>query len=136
MSNQRVYSAQPLPSATMVVAPGGGGNRNAKNMPVDSEGRDWSHTKCGCLEDCSTCTSTNLVLRGPPVLVCWEEFKGNKLTITSRILGVLATFVPCVVYGQNKHRYQHLHNQGTPHPDHGGCWSGACWGHAITSICG
>ncbi|KAF8198523.1 PLAC8 family-domain-containing protein [Pholiota molesta] len=88
----------------MVVVPGGGGNRNAMNMPVDADGRDWSHDKCGCMSDCSTC--------------------------------ILATCVPCVIYGQNKHRYQHLHTKGTPHPDHGGCCSGACFGHGITSICG
>lgn len=52
----RVYSAQPLPTGGMVVAPGGGGNRNAMNMPVDADGRDWSHGKCGCMSDCSTCT--------------------------------------------------------------------------------
>lgn len=41
-------------------------------------------------------------------------------------LGVLAWCCPCVVYGQNKKRLEHLNNQGTPDPEHGGCFSGDC----------
>ncbi|EDR06888.1 uncharacterized protein LACBIDRAFT_236218 [Laccaria bicolor S238N-H82] len=39
----------------MVVAPGGGGNRNAKNIPVAADGREWSHGLCDCFGDCGTC---------------------------------------------------------------------------------
>jgi len=52
----RVYQQQPSVSNGMVVAPGGGGNRNAKNMPVDADGREWSHGLCGCMSACGTCT--------------------------------------------------------------------------------
>ncbi|KAF9456953.1 PLAC8 family-domain-containing protein [Collybia nuda] len=37
----------------MMVAPGG--NRNAKNMPVDAEGREWSNGLCDCCGDAGTC---------------------------------------------------------------------------------
>ncbi|PPQ81571.1 hypothetical protein CVT25_013413 [Psilocybe cyanescens] len=101
----RNYQQQPAATAGMVVAPGGGGNRNAKNMPVDADGREWSHGLCSCFSECGTC--------------------------------VMATCFPCVVYGKNKHRYEHLNNKGTPHPDHGGsCCSGSCMSHGIFSICG
>jgi hypothetical protein len=32
-----------------------GGNRNAKNMPVDSDGREWSHGLYGCCSEVGTC---------------------------------------------------------------------------------
>ncbi|KAF8877645.1 hypothetical protein CPB84DRAFT_1828762 [Gymnopilus junonius] len=80
----RSYQQQPSATHGMVVAPGGGGNRNAKNMPVDADGREWSNGMCSCMSECGTC--------------------------------MMATFVPCIVYGQNKHRYEHLNSQGTPHP--------------------
>ncbi|KAF8157214.1 PLAC8 family-domain-containing protein [Crassisporium funariophilum] len=89
----------------MVVAPGGGGNRNAKNMPVDADGRDWSHGLCGCCGAFGTC--------------------------------LVATCFPCVVYGKNKHRYEHLTTKGAPHPEHGGsCCSGSCMTHGVFAICG
>jgi len=53
----RVYQQQPGATNGMVVAPGGGGNRNAKNMPVDADGREWSHGLCGCFSACGTCKS-------------------------------------------------------------------------------
>jgi hypothetical protein len=51
----RVYQQQPSATNGMVVAPGGGGNRNAKNMPVDADGREWSHGLFGCMSACGTC---------------------------------------------------------------------------------
>jgi Cys-rich protein (TIGR01571 family) len=101
----RVYQQQPTGTHGMVVAPGGGGNRNAKNMPVDADGREWSHGLCGCMSACGTC--------------------------------LCATCFPCVIYGKNKHRYDHLNFQGVPHPEHGGsCCSGSCIGHGLLTICG
>ncbi|KIM38005.1 hypothetical protein M413DRAFT_448050 [Hebeloma cylindrosporum] len=48
-----------------------------------------------------------------------------------------ATCFPCVVYGKNKHRYEHLNSKGVPHPDDGGsCCSGSCCGHGVLSVCG
>ncbi|KAF8960431.1 PLAC8 family-domain-containing protein [Flammula alnicola] len=89
----------------MIVAPGGGGNRNAMNMPVDHDGREWSHGICSCMSDCGICCK--------------------------------ATFLPCIVYGKNKHRYEHLNSTGTPDPAHGGgCCSGSCLSYGIFSICG
>jgi hypothetical protein len=51
----RVYQQQPGAINGMVVAPGGGGNRNAMNMPVDADGREWSHGLFGCMSACGTC---------------------------------------------------------------------------------
>ncbi|PPQ97131.1 hypothetical protein CVT26_000616 [Gymnopilus dilepis] len=100
----RVYQQQPTASHGMVVAPGGGGNRNAKNMPVDADGREWSNGMCSCMGDCGTC--------------------------------MMATFVPCIVYGQNKHRYEHLNSHGTPHPTGGPMCSGSCFTHGLATLCG
>ncbi|KAF8891484.1 PLAC8 family-domain-containing protein [Gymnopilus junonius] len=33
----------------------GGGNRNAKNLPVSPDGREWSEGLCGCCGDAGTC---------------------------------------------------------------------------------
>jgi Cys-rich protein (TIGR01571 family) len=109
IQSARVQSARALqlqPTATygMIVAPGGGGNRNAKNMPVDEQGREWSNGLCGCMGDCGTCCK--------------------------------ASFCPCIVYGQNRHRYENLRTHGVPHPNKGGCVSGSCFGHCLVSICG
>jgi len=43
---------QPVAVQGMMV---GGGNRNAKNLPVSGNGREWSHGLCGCMGDCGTC---------------------------------------------------------------------------------
>lgn len=32
----------------------------------------------------------------------------------------------CIVYGQNKHRLDHLERNGTPDPEHGGCCNSDC----------
>ncbi|TFK33668.1 PLAC8 family-domain-containing protein [Crucibulum laeve] len=39
----------------MMVAPGGGGNRNAKNLPVEADGREWSSGLFDCCDDMGTC---------------------------------------------------------------------------------
>jgi len=44
------------PGATMTMDYTKGGNRNAKNLPVNSSGkRNWSHGICGCCGACGTC---------------------------------------------------------------------------------
>jgi len=97
---------QPIPTQGMRVVAGGGGNRNAKNLPEGKDGREWSHSFCGCCDEPGTC--------------------------------IKAWCCPCIVYGQNKRRYNHLTNQGVPDPEHGGgCCSGPCWLHCcITSFFG
>ncbi|KAF5383065.1 hypothetical protein D9615_004825 [Tricholomella constricta] len=85
---------QPVATQGMVVT---GGNRNAKNLPVDREGREWSNGLFDCCNDAGTC--------------------------------VLSWFCPCVVYSRNRRRLEHLEGKGTPDPEQGGCFSGACWVH-------
>ncbi|KAJ7623595.1 PLAC8-domain-containing protein [Roridomyces roridus] len=49
--NQYV-SQQPMPTMGMQAS---GGNRNALNRPLDSNGkRGWSHGLCGCFDECGT----------------------------------------------------------------------------------
>ncbi|KAF8885344.1 PLAC8-domain-containing protein [Infundibulicybe gibba] len=45
---------QPEPTYDMLIAPGGG-NRNAKNLPTDSNGREWSNGLCSCCDEAGTC---------------------------------------------------------------------------------
>ncbi|KAL9710029.1 hypothetical protein Ac2012v2_007091 [Leucoagaricus gongylophorus] len=46
-----------------------------------------------------------------------------------------ACFCPCVVYAQNKHRYEHMKSNLAPHPENGGsCCSGDCMLHAFISV--
>lgn len=47
----KVPQAQPQ----MIVAQGGGGNRNAKNLPMGPEGREWSNGLCSCCDTPGTC---------------------------------------------------------------------------------
>ncbi|KAF4616436.1 hypothetical protein D9613_008221 [Agrocybe pediades] len=75
------YTQQPVANPGMSV---GGGNRNAKNLPVDANGRDWSSGIFECVED--------------------------------PITFVVAWFAPCVVYGQNRTRYEQLVQHGSPDP--------------------
>ena len=50
-------------------------------------------------------------------------------------LGFRACFCPCVVYAQNKHRYEHMKSNLAPHPENGGsCCSGDCMLHAFISV--
>ncbi|KAI0279927.1 PLAC8 family-domain-containing protein [Russula aff. rugulosa BPL654] len=45
------HPSQPWPNTVLV-----GGNRNAKNRPIGSNGkRDWSHGICSCFGSCGTC---------------------------------------------------------------------------------
>ncbi|KAF9041543.1 PLAC8 family-domain-containing protein [Panaeolus papilionaceus] len=89
----------------MVVVPGGGGNRNAMNIPVDDDGRKWSHGLCGCCGSCGTC--------------------------------VISCCFPCVTYGQNRHRFEHLSLHGAPNPNHHGkIFSGSCFQHGLLTMCG
>ncbi|PPR05319.1 hypothetical protein CVT26_011577, partial [Gymnopilus dilepis] len=46
------YTQQPMATPSMTV---GGGNRNAKNLPVGPDGREWSEGLCGCFGDTGTC---------------------------------------------------------------------------------
>ena len=50
-------SSQPVPKPAMLaVKGGGGGNRNAKGLPIGPDGqRPWSHGLCTCTEDCGLC---------------------------------------------------------------------------------
>ncbi|KAL1679624.1 PLAC8 family-domain-containing protein [Schizophyllum commune] len=85
----------------LAVKGGGGGNRNAKGLPVGPDGqRPWSHGLCTCTEDCG--------------LFC------------------RACCDPCVIYGRNKQRYEHLHLYGVPDPQNGKGEKGddACQRHA------
>ncbi|KAL1744592.1 PLAC8 family-domain-containing protein [Schizophyllum fasciatum] len=89
----------------MSVVPGGGGNRNALNLPIGPDGqRDWSHDGCDC--------------KGHGGLFC------------------RACCDPCVVYGRNKQRYEHLVMYGTPDPQEGegmGTGRDACQKHAFVT---
>lgn len=119
---------QPLPVYQQpMVTPGmqvvAGGNRNAKNLPVEAGGREWSNGLFDCCDDAGTCKS----------LIFSYEF----LYSTYFIVGVLAWCCPCVVYSQNKRRLEHLSQKGYPDPEHGGCSSGDCFVHGlITGCCG
>ncbi|PPQ68738.1 hypothetical protein CVT24_007565 [Panaeolus cyanescens] len=104
-ASARVYQQQPVASGGMVIAPGGGGDRNAKNLPADDNGRAWSHGLCGCFESCETC--------------------------------VISLFFPCVTYGKNRQRLEHLTSQGIPDPERGGSGcSGACVQHGLLTLIG
>ncbi|CAG7847057.1 SubName: Full=Uncharacterized protein {ECO:0000313/EMBL:CCA68207.1} [Serendipita indica DSM 11827] len=48
----------------------------------------------------------------------------------------VATWCPCIVYGQNKSRIEHLEAQGYPHPDGGDSCGGDCCLHAFLSCFG
>jgi len=48
---------------------------------------------------------------------------------------LLAYFVPCVVYGQNKKRLEHLTTHGTPDPQSGELFSGDCFLHCCLTGC-
>ncbi|KAJ3565399.1 hypothetical protein NP233_g7661 [Leucocoprinus birnbaumii] len=47
------YAQQPQATPGMMI--GGGGNRNAKNLPMDADGRDWSNGLCDCCDAPGTC---------------------------------------------------------------------------------
>ncbi|KAJ7282035.1 PLAC8-domain-containing protein [Mycena rebaudengoi] len=93
---------QPLPTMGMQV--GSGGNRNAANKPINSNGkRDWSNGLFDCFSSFGTCC-----------FACW---------------------CPCVVYGQNKQRMNHLRDYGSPDPDAGSFGNGACMAHCCLTFC-
>jgi len=48
---------QPQATRGMSVV-AGGGNRNVKDLPMDTDGRLWSNGLCDCGGDIGTCTCT------------------------------------------------------------------------------
>ena len=49
MSDDKQVSQQPNSQPEMAVSPGGaGGNRNAKDMPIGPEGREWTFKLLDC----------------------------------------------------------------------------------------
>ncbi|KAF5386273.1 hypothetical protein D9757_008591 [Collybiopsis confluens] len=81
------------------------GSRNGRQMPVDlREKRDWSSRLFGCSTGGDTETDT----------CC------------------MACFCPCIVYGRNKTRLDHLSNHGLPEPE-GGTTGGECAAHALVT---
>lgn len=69
---QPVYQ-QPMGTQGMSVM-GGGGNKNAKNLPVGADGREWSYGLCSCCSDAGTCKLPPL-LRAPglPIQHLWSQ---------------------------------------------------------------
>lgn len=50
-------------------------------------------------------------------------------------IGCVACWCPCIVYGQNKTRVEHLETQGYPHPEGGDSCGGDCWLHCLLTAC-
>ncbi|KAJ7281372.1 PLAC8 family-domain-containing protein [Mycena rebaudengoi] len=49
----------------------------------------------------------------------------------------VAWWCPCITYGKNKARLQHLTAQGFPDPEGGGSCNGPCWGYCcLTTFTG
>ncbi|KAF8998889.1 PLAC8-domain-containing protein [Hymenopellis radicata] len=94
------------PTATQPMTVGMGGNRNAKNKPMKQDGRAWSFGLCSCSGACGTCKTR-----------------------------CTALWCPCVVYGRNKQRLEHLNRAGYPDPEHGGCVNDDCLVHGLLTFC-
>ncbi|SRR6266702_442267 len=104
---------------------GAGGNRNTLNREVGADGRrDWSHDLFDCTSACGLCMSISLVklscILADPVSLpgCW------------------AAWCPCVVYGKNKQRLQHLQGRGTPLPGGGERFNDSCCIYGCLAIPG
>ena len=87
---------EPIPLMSVLY-----GNRNAKNLPLDSNGkRGWSFGLLSCYGACATC----------------KYLKSRKI-LTDRVsIGCLACWCPCLVHSRNQKRLDHLNTQGYPDP--------------------
>ncbi|KAE9402020.1 PLAC8-domain-containing protein [Gymnopus androsaceus JB14] len=95
---------QPSPKEVMSVPVTG--SRNARQMPVDLRGnRDWSSGLCGC-------------------------YTGDDHEMDTCCT---ACFCPCIIFGRNKTRMDHLANHNSPEPS-GGRTEGDCATHGIMSF--
>jgi hypothetical protein len=51
--------------------------------------------------------------------------------------GCLSCWCPCITYGKNKRRYDHLNTQGSPDPERGGgCCNADCIIHGLLTSVG
>lgn len=50
--------------------------------------------------------------------------------------GLVSWCCPCITYGRNKRRYEHLNSKGTPDPEQGGLISSDCLLHGCISVIG
>jgi hypothetical protein len=126
--SDKYYNQQLAGQAPMMTQPGG--NRNAKNLPVGPEGREWSNGLCSCFDLPGTCKplpTLSLVDASCPSLLC---------IITNVHVGFMATCCPCIVHGRNKNRLEYLEANGQPDPDHGGTFNGSCCADCILLGCG
>jgi len=72
-----------------------------------------------------------------PVGFGFVSFSAGPILMTWTLIGIVACFCPCIVYGKVKHRYEHLNSKGYPDPeDGGGCCSSDCMIHGFLSWCG
>jgi hypothetical protein len=60
------------PQAMPVMSISAGGNRNAKNMPMDADGRDWSNGLCDCCNEPGTCMF-NSAYNSIEVVLIWPS---------------------------------------------------------------
>ncbi|KAJ3785412.1 PLAC8 family-domain-containing protein [Lentinula aff. detonsa] len=101
LSNAQVVSTQPSPMENMV--PQITGSRNARKRPVDLRGkRDWNSGLCGC-----------------------NAGDDHEMDICCK-----ACFCPCIIFGRNKARIDHLANHNSPEPT-GEMNGGGCAVHGI-----
>nr|ATV82107.1 PLAC8 domain protein [Strobilurus tenacellus] len=47
----------------------------------------------------------------------------------------VACWFPCISYGKNKRRVDHLNSKGYPDPEHGGCCNSDCMVHGCLTGC-
>lgn len=101
------------------------GSRNARQMPVDLRGkRDWNSGLCGCYagddHEMDTCEYTSPL---------------SSINLISCVVavGCKACFCPCIVFGQNKTRMDHLANHNSPEPT-GETKGGTCAVHGVMTF--
>lgn len=118
-SNQQ----QPTMTAAMEVKKGG--NRNAKNKPLDVYGsRDWSNNLFSCA-DFKMCTSSSFV---SPI---------RRFPISPTNTGLLGCWCPCVAFAKLKRRREYLEENGAADPEHGGPFvSEDCRSYWLLNLCG
>ncbi|KAJ3925184.1 MAG: PLAC8 family-domain-containing protein [Lentinula lateritia] len=99
-----IINSQPSPMETMTLRVTG--SRNARQMPVDLRGRrDWNSGLCGC-----------------------HAGDDHEMSTCCK-----ACFCPCLVFGQNKIRMDHLANHNSPEPT-GEANGGACAVHGVMTF--
>lgn len=78
-------------------------------------------------------TSVDVAVHLVHVSALYMRFDAQQAKLGLFTSGCVACFCPCIIYGKNKNRHDHLQRRGSPDPRGGGCCTFDCMLHGCVT---